>query len=241
MSASTELRIGVFVPRTVQLLDLSPIDLFGMISPEYLRACQLPAPLVDLGIPSTIHYISMPDSGTHIELTASASLKISKTTKDKEVQPGTLDIILLPGPDPSAIFDVEVLDFVRAHAGWRGSDGKRTDILSVCTGCILLGQGGILKGKTASGPRGIVSKLRKQFPDTTWADDKRWVKDGNIWTSGKQTHLSFHVTAAYELSQCCVPSSFTLCWAKLTRYRRDHKWTRNGGTVYQRNFPRTRE
>jgi hypothetical protein len=96
MTTSKKLRIGVFVPQSVQLLDLSPIDLFSMLSPEYLRACQLPAPLVNLGIPSTIHYISIPGSGIHIELTASAFLKISKTTKDKEVQPGMLDIILVP-------------------------------------------------------------------------------------------------------------------------------------------------
>jgi putative intracellular protease/amidase len=207
MPNSKELRIGVFVPSGVQLLDLSPIDLFGMLSTEYLRVCQLPAPIVNLGTPSTIHYISMPNSGTHIELTASASLKISKTTEDKEVQPGLLDIILVPGPDPSVIFDAKVLDFVRAHAGWQGSDGKRTDILSVCTGCILLGQGGILKGKKASGPRGIVPKLQKQFPDTTWVDDKRWVKDGNIWTSGKQTSSTIHCRWNFRTLRCSMPLS----------------------------------
>jgi transcriptional regulator GlxA family with amidase domain len=127
----------------------------------------------------------MPESGTHIELTAKVILKISKTTKDKEVQPGMLDILLVPGPNPATIFDAEVLDFVNGHAAWRGNDGRSTDILSVCTGCIILGQSGILKGKKASGPRGLVPKLRKDFPDTTWVDDKRWVKEGSIWTSGK--------------------------------------------------------
>jgi transcriptional regulator GlxA family with amidase domain len=185
MAATKELRIGVFIPSGAQLLDLSPIDLFGMMSPEYLRACTLPALIVELGTPSTIYYISMPESGTHIELTAKVILKISKTTKDKEVQPGMLDILLVPGPNPATIFDAEVLDFANGHAAWRGNDGRSTDILSVCTGCIILGQSGILKGKKASGPRGLVPKLRKDFPDTTWVDDKRWVKEGSIWTSGK--------------------------------------------------------
>jgi putative intracellular protease/amidase len=98
-----------------------------------------------------------------------------------------LDILLIPGPNPSTIFEPKVLDFVRGHAHWQGGDGKSTDVLSICTGCIVLGQSGILKGKKASGPRGIMSKLRKDFPDTTWVEDRRWVKDGNIWTSGKQT------------------------------------------------------
>jgi len=168
------------------VVDLSPIDLFGMLSPEYLRACNLPAPIVNLGIPSTIHYISMPETGPFVELTAKAFLKVSKTTQDREVQPGMLDILLIPGPNPSTIFPSGVLDFVRGHARWQGSDGKSTDVLSICTGCIMLGQSGILRGKNASGPRGVMSKLQNDFPDTKWVDDKRWVKDGNLWTSGKK-------------------------------------------------------
>jgi putative intracellular protease/amidase len=185
MPAAKHLRIGVYVPSHVQLLDLSPIDLFGMLDPAYLTACQLPAPLVALGIPSTIHYISVPETGSHIELTASAFLRASKTINDPEVQPGKLDIMLVPGPDPAMVFSEEVLKFLRLHNEWKGDDGRKTDILSVCTGCLLLGQSGILNGKNASGPRGIVPKLQKMFPDTKWVDDKRWVKDGNIWTSGE--------------------------------------------------------
>jgi transcriptional regulator GlxA family with amidase domain len=184
MSASKHLRIGVYIPGTVQLLDMSPIDLFGMLDPKYLAACQLPASLVSLGISSTIHYISVPSTGPHIELTASVVLKISKTINDPEVQVGMLDILLVPGPDPAAVHDEEVLAFVRAHAGWRGKNGEMTDILSVCTGCIVLGQCGVLKGRRASGPRGIMPKLRKDFPDVKWVEDKRWVQDGNIWMSG---------------------------------------------------------
>lgn len=120
-----------------------------------------------------------------MELTASAVLKISKTVKDPEVQAGMLDILLIPGPDPTAVFDEEVLGFVRSHANWRGKGKEVTDVLSVCTGCTVLGQSGVLKGRNASGPRGIIPKLRQDFPDTKWVDDKRWVKDGNIWSSGE--------------------------------------------------------
>jgi putative intracellular protease/amidase len=169
MPPEKHLRIGAYIPSTIQLLDLSPIDLFAMLDPVYLTACQLPAPLIALGIPSTIHYISVPSSGAYIETTAKASIRITKTTQDPEVQPGTLHIILVPGPDPSEVFDEEVLN-----------------ILSVCTGAFLLGQSGLLKNKSASGPRAIIPKLQKSFPDTKWVDDKRWVKDGNIWSSGKE-------------------------------------------------------
>ncbi|KAH7417164.1 PfpI endopeptidase-like protein [Cadophora sp. MPI-SDFR-AT-0126] len=188
MAKTAELRIGVFVPVGAQLLDLSPIDLFAMLSPEYLTACTLPAPLVMLGTSSMIHYIALPETGTHVELTASAFLKVSKTIRDPEVQPGELNIILIPGPDPATIFGEDVLDFVRAHAAWRGEDGECIDILCICTGIYMLGQSGILKGKSASGPRALVPALKKKFPDVKWVDDKRWVTDGNIWTSGGITN-----------------------------------------------------
>lgn len=197
MAPQKSLRIGVFIPSGAQLLDLSPIDLFGMLQPVYLAACKLPSPLIALGVPSTIEYISLPSNGAHVQLTASASLRISKTTKDAEVQAGQLDIILVPGPDPSTIFEEEPLAFLKAHAGWKGENGERTDILSVCTGCILLAQSGILKGRSASGPRALVPVLRKEFSDTKWVDDKRWVVDGNIWSSGEPPLVPFlcHVIA----------------------------------------------
>jgi len=186
MTTPKHLRIGVFVPKGCQLLDMSPVDLFGMLALDYMRACTLPTPLIAMATPSTIHYISIPPSGPHIELTASAFLRVSKTVLDEEVQPGMLDVLLVPGPDPALIFDEEVLEFVRGHTAWKGVDGKRTDVLSVCTGCFVLAQSGVLKGKVASGPRAIVPALKKKFPDTKWVDDKRWVHDGNIWSSGKR-------------------------------------------------------
>ena len=52
----------------------------------------------------------------------------------------------------------------------------------------MLGQSGILTGKSASGPRALIPDLKKKFPTVKWVADKRWVTDGNIWTSGM--HLS---------------------------------------------------
>lgn len=187
MTASKHLRIGVFIPDGCQLLDMSGIDLLFMISPSYLTACGLPAPLIALGISSTIYYVSLPSSGPEVALTASAFLRVSKTIKDKEVQPGMLDIMMVPGPDPSIVSCEDTRLFLKSHADWRGSNGEKTDILSVCTGIFLVAQSGILKELNASGPRALVPRLKKEFPDTNWVDDRRWVEDGNIWTCGRYT------------------------------------------------------
>ncbi|KAG4035377.1 hypothetical protein MFRU_001g01470 [Monilinia fructicola] len=196
MTASKHLRIGVFIPDGCQLLDMSGIDLLFMISPSYLTACGLPAPLIALGISSTIYYVSLPSSGPEVALTASAFLRVSKTIKDKEVQPGMLDIMMVPGPDPSIVSCEDTRLFLKSHADWRGSNGEKTDILSVCTGIFLVAQSGILKELNASGPRALVPRLKKEFPDTNWVDDRRWVEDGNIWTCGGITN-GLEMVAAY--------------------------------------------
>lgn len=83
------------------------------------------------------------------------------------------------------IFEEEVLAFLRGHASWRGEGAASTDILSVCTGALPLRQSRILDGKRASGPRALVRMMRKKFPEVDWVDNKRWVQEGNIWSSGK--------------------------------------------------------
>ena len=180
MAAPTNLRIGVFLPTVVQLLDLSVIDIFAMTDPAYLSICKLPEALVAQGVSSTIHYISLPSNGPHVELSAKAVLQISKTILDVEVQPGNLDILLVPGPPPFMQFGEDVLGFVRSHA-----ENEGTDVLSVCTGCHVLAQAGVLKGRKASGPRESVPKLRNRYPEIEWDDTRRWVQDGNIWSSGR--------------------------------------------------------
>lgn len=103
-----------------------------------------------------------------------------------EVAPGTLDIVLVPGPDPKIDLseDPAALSWLAAHA----SNTDKTDILSVCSGIYLCGLAGILKGKKAVGPRGLQGDLRTKFLDqgVKWVGDElRWVQDGNLWSSGK--------------------------------------------------------
>lgn len=135
MADQKKLRVGVFIPEWVQLLDLASVDIIGMLDPEYLASCQLPPELVAMGIPTSIDYISTAEMGSHVKLTSSANLKVTKTIDDPDAQPGSFDIVLVPGPDPAKIFDEKVRAFLKAHADWKGEDGKSTDILSICTGC----------------------------------------------------------------------------------------------------------
>lgn len=229
---SKTLRIGVLILPPSQLLDVSPIDLFGMLTREYLEACRLPAPLLALGIPVEIHYISataipQPESTASLEVTlaectANAALRVTATIHDTALAPGKLDIILIPGPDPSLDPPQGMGKFIRNHFD------TGCVIMSVCTGIFPLAASGVLKGKKATGPRALLSGLRKKYPETVWSD-KRWCKDGNIWSSG--------MSAAFHFRSCmrrtvlyngrCIVNSMQFSLARRSTNvgnRRHYEW-----------------
>ncbi|KAG9790336.1 hypothetical protein KCU88_g1350, partial [Aureobasidium melanogenum] len=187
---ATSLRVGVLLIPPVQLLDASPIDLFGMLTPTYLQSCGLPQPLLDLAIDVSIHYISASGPDTHAPMTSSATLPVTDGLDSPAVQPGNLDTLLIPGPDPNLVPDQSVLDFIRAH-----QNAAATDFLVICTGSFPAGYAGLLDGKRVTGPRGLLPKLKEKFPCAKFVD-RRWERDGRLWTCGGITN-GLDLTAAY--------------------------------------------
>lgn len=189
MAPKPTIRIGVLLIDVVQLLDLSPIDIFGMLSESYLSTLPfLPAPLKAGGIPIDILYISQAKPDTLQECTANAGLRIDASISDKICAPAkkggekTLDILLIPGPDPFAYRPNDALNgFIKGHFE------NGTDVLIVCTGAYPAGYSGILNGRRATGPRPLVPELKRKFPEAIW-EDKRWVSDGNLWASAGVTN-----------------------------------------------------
>ncbi|EXJ76856.1 hypothetical protein A1O3_10501 [Capronia epimyces CBS 606.96] len=187
---ATSLRVGVLLIPPVQLLDASAIDVFGMLSPDYLTSCGLPQPLLDLAIKVSIHYISASGPDTHAEMTSSATLPVTDSLDSPAVQPGQLDTLLIPGPDPNLVPNKAVLDFIQAH-----QKAEATDILVICTGSFPAGYAGLLDGKRVTGPRGLLPKLKEKFPAARFVD-RRWERDGRLWSSGGITN-GLDLTAAY--------------------------------------------
>ncbi|KAJ5592461.1 hypothetical protein N7537_009365 [Penicillium hordei] len=181
---STPLRIGVLLVGTVQLLDLSAVDLLYMTTPEYLQECSLPQPLIDLGRPCEIHYIAHNGPNKTVNTTSQMSLQLTDSLTDSAVSPGKLDILLIPGPPPKAMPPAEeYLDFVRAHFA------ADTPILSICTGAFIIGYAGIVKGREVTAPRLLIPEMRRRFPEAKiWDDSVRVARDGNLWTSGGITN-----------------------------------------------------
>ncbi|KAI0396122.1 ThiJ/PfpI family protein [Xylariaceae sp. FL0594] len=173
--------------------------------------------------------------GMSFPLTSNLSARATHTINSPEVAPGELDILLVPGPDPSSTIPEAALEFLRAHADIGSStpvmeeedtattttstkitDEPRklesggitrrtttttrptTDILSVCTGILICGEAGLLaNGRTVCGPRGMQHVIRERYPGVRLVGERlRWVRDGNLWSSGGITNGN-DLAAAY--------------------------------------------
>ncbi|KAK4191756.1 class I glutamine amidotransferase-like protein [Podospora australis] len=189
------IHLGVLLATEVQLLDLACVDIFASASHEYLSLLNLvPAPIKNLAPSVKIYYVSSAQPGTLLPLTAGLSIASTHHLSDPLVQPGKLDIVLVPGPDPNATWEDSITDWLAAQA-----KDTRTDILSVCTGVYLCGAAGLLRGKQVSGPRGLQGGLKNKFPDqdVKWVGESlRWVQDGNFWSCGGVTNGN-DLVAAY--------------------------------------------
>ncbi|KAI3335069.1 ThiJ/PfpI family protein [Ustulina deusta] len=202
--SKSPVKIGVFVPSGSQLLDLACIDVFHMMSKEYLSVLpMIPKHIVDIAPSVDIFYITSPESKpATVLLTANLNIRATHDITDAEVQPGKLDIVLVPGPDPAASWEKPILDFLHAH-----SQCPATDVLSVCTGIFLCGAAGLLEGRTACGPRGLQDAIRTRHPTAKLVGEKyRWIQDGNFWSSGGITNGN-DLVAAYARAGKHFPSA----------------------------------
>jgi transcriptional regulator GlxA family with amidase domain len=88
-----------------------------------------------------------------------------------------LDYLLIPGGQGTRreVNNGELVQFVRQQA----AHCRHT--LSVCTGAFILQAAGLLDGKKATTHYASLGRLRA-FPEVT-VDEKRFVRDGNVWTA----------------------------------------------------------
>ncbi|MCJ1475380.1 hypothetical protein MMC13_004042 [Lambiella insularis] len=181
MPVHTPIHISVLLVPPTQLLDVSPIDLFAMLTEPYLSICFLPAPIIAGSVPLSISYVSEAGPDHPAECTANAGLRVTASLDDEIASPAKTQILLIPGPDPSTVPSEKVKTFVREHAA------QGTVVMTVCTGAYLAGYAGILDGKQATGPRSLLPDLKSKFPRATW-EERRWTSQGNVWCSAGITN-----------------------------------------------------
>ncbi|MEJ0017775.1 MAG: DJ-1/PfpI family protein [Acetobacteraceae bacterium] len=105
-----------------------------------------------------------------------------------------LDVVCVPGgPGVNALMeDPEVLDWLRRQAA------EARYVSSVCTGSLVLGAAGLLRGKRATSHWGARDMLAAFGAIPT---DGRVVRDGNLFTGGGVTAgIDFALTIAAEIA-----------------------------------------
>jgi cyclohexyl-isocyanide hydratase len=140
---------------------------------------------------------SLPDVKVHLiwkdlmPITASTGLLLKPTTTFEDCP--ALDVICVPGGSGVGplMEDDQTLDFLRAQAA------NARYITSVCTGALVLGAAGLLKGKRATTHWAYHELLT---PLGAIAVKDRVVRDGNLLTGGGITAgIDFALTLAAEL------------------------------------------
>jgi cyclohexyl-isocyanide hydratase len=143
-------------------------------------------------------FASLPETAVHLlwkersAIVSSTGLSLAATMRLDECP--TLDVLCVPGGAGinALMQDAEVLDFVRAQAR------KTRYVTSVCTGALVLGAAGLLKGRRAT-----THWLAHDFLASCGAIpvSGRVVRDGNLITAGGVTAgVDFGLTVVAELA-----------------------------------------
>ncbi|KJZ76282.1 hypothetical protein HIM_04364 [Hirsutella minnesotensis 3608] len=170
------IQVGVILQGgTTEILDVGPIDILHGISHSFIDhlhetvvSAEMKAQALDL----EFHWVSEAGKTCPSRLTSNMSLNV--TDSFESCPP--LDIVIIGAAIGQEATEAE-LAFIRK------SYKECSAFITVCGGIMAPIQAGIIEGKTATAPRFILDELRKQAAGTKWLE-RRWVRDGKLWTSG---------------------------------------------------------
>ncbi|OLF16136.1 GlxA family transcriptional regulator [Actinophytocola xanthii] len=104
-------------------------------------------------------------------------------TPDGPLPDGEIDtLVVVGGPGVElALADEELV-------GWLAGAARRSRrVASVCTGALLLAHVGLLDGRRATTHWVAARALARRYPDVLVEEDRLYVRDGDVWTSGGVT------------------------------------------------------
>ncbi|KAK5627968.1 hypothetical protein RRF57_003683 [Xylaria bambusicola] len=170
------INVGVILSTITEVGDIVPADMLHGFSRHF--ASSFPD---DLGPPGykdgaiDFNFLWVTEKGETTPANLTSGIRILPT-HSFETSP-TLDIIIIGAHTFGYTPSEAELAFVRKS--WETC----VAFIAVCGGVDVPRAAGILEGKTATGPRPFIELWRQQSPGTNWVE-KRWVRDGKLWTSG---------------------------------------------------------
>ena len=123
-----------------------------------------------------------------------------------------IDVLLIPG----GMVDEEL---ARPEViNWIAATHQHTEITaSICNGAILLAATGLLDGLPATTHWADMAELRERFPAVQVQQDRRWVDNGRIVTSGG-------ISAGIDMSLHLVARLGGMELARRTALRMEYDW-----------------
>lgn len=130
------------------------------------------------GVPYQIQYVSDKSNQT-----SSANLGFANLVVFSEIEILSTDILIVAG------FRVSYLDkHNTALFDWlKRAEAVHATVCSVCTGCFMLAEAGLLDGKECTTHWDFTEKLQKEYPKLTVLKNRLFVNSGNIYTSAGVT------------------------------------------------------
>ncbi|OJJ73316.1 hypothetical protein ASPBRDRAFT_194272 [Aspergillus brasiliensis CBS 101740] len=168
--------VGVVLLNTVtEHLDIAPVGFFHNFGKNFIK--------------------NLPPFTISDELKSQAIDFVTHWVTEDGTKPGSISGNLNVIPTDS-FTTCPPLDIVIIGAGQWGYQPSETEkaylrkcyaecsaFLSVCVAQQLLLDTGILEGKTATATLSFLPWFRQMSPTTNWVE-KRWVRDGKLWTTG---------------------------------------------------------
>lgn len=172
------LQVGTLVYNYQAIDVVGPCDLLMNCTKTFLSYEQKHQPInlatLDKVTDIVIHHIGNDPNPIQLPL---AGFKIQRTISVQDCP--ELDCLLIGGPMPEGFkFPSDYVKLIKRHI----ESGKT--LFATYIGAYALATTGLLNGRNATVNNSEYNQIAAEFPKVKWSREKKWVVDGNIWTSG---------------------------------------------------------
>jgi transcriptional regulator GlxA family with amidase domain len=201
-----------FMTRTISIFVFDDVELLDLAGPYEVFTCA-----------SRVHARMNPGAEAPFKvLTIGQSAAPTRARAGLGVLPDAsftshagIDVLVIPGGVVTAeLGKAKVIEWIAKAAA------SSELITSVCTGAFLLAQAGLLTGKQATTHWEDMDDLQTMFPEVQVQPQRRWVRDGNIVTSGG-------ISAGIDMSLHLVETLVSRELALRTARQMEYAWNEN--------------
>jgi len=162
-------RIAFAIPRGVH-----PLDLMGPLHLMYEA--------VEHG--AALEYALISPYPSDLEIASSAGFGLTGMRPFSAYPAGSFDLLYIPGADGNFLQDPSYLADIRPFLTWmRGQYEAGAVLASICTGALLIGEAGLLNGRSCTTHWKYLDILQDRFPQAEVTTNRLFVHDEGIYTS----------------------------------------------------------